>query len=287
MTRKGSGRRKPVSAVWVIATIAAITGALLLAACGSSDDVRSGRGPEPSPQPAGRTGGSEPASSTTSTSAAPAKESADPVTSPMLAVVGNVVVPSGRAGELSVVMVGAQATSDGTTLPVIVRNRTGKTVYNIEASATARTTDGSLAGSGSSQGFLPSVVKPGEWAFGYVYFSGAEVPKGAKFDVTATADDDPGYSNMLDVKPVETNLTSGSYSKQVIGIVKNDLDRDVDGPVSVGVACFDAAGKALTSVTTSFTDADTVAAGGTASFTIDIFDDPCPVYAVGGSGFDR
>jgi hypothetical protein len=206
-----------------------------------------------------------------------------PSTSPALRVVGNVVIPDGEVGKLSVVLLGL--VDDGGSVPVVVRNRTDDTLYSIEASATARDAAGALAGSGSSQGFSPSTVEPGEWAFGYVYFSG-DVPADATFDVTATGESDDGFIGSLDVTPVETNVVPVEYGgNEIVGIVENPNDETVSGPVSVDIICFDAAGTAITGTHQSFTDAEEVAAGGTASFSVSISEDPCPNYAVGASGY--
>lgn len=267
----------------------AVAAALMAGACSASDDeVRSDAGPDVAEEEEEGTdestdsgdGGDESAATTTT---APAPSG--PATSPNLATVGNVQIPDGEPGQLSVVLVGP-ADGDSSTAPVVVRNRTGKTIYDIEASATARGADGALAGSGSSQGFAPTAVGDGEWAFGYVYFSN-DMPDGATFDVTATGEDDAGFISSVDVRPAELNKVPGQYSdEQIVGIVANESGADVSGPVSVMAACFDEAGTTILDVVTDYTDADTIAADGTASFAIDLFETPCPVYAVGASGYD-
>lgn len=255
-----------------------------VAACSSSGEVRSDSGPDAEStatsalfDPDGSGGGD----STTTTEA----PNVSPSTSPMVAVVGNVTVPDGEAGELSVVLNGT-AVDDSGSIPVVVRNRTSGTVYNVETTATARGADGSLAGSGSSQGFVPTKVAPGEWAFGYIYFDGT-VPAGAEFDITATAETESGFIGSVDVKPVETNMVPSEFSgQQIIGIVENGTDQEVSGPIGVQVLCFDQAGSAVVETHSGYTDADSVAAGGTASFSVDLFEDPCPNFAVGASGYD-
>lgn len=272
--------------------VAAVLTAGALVGCGESDDVRSDSGPtaqESTSEPDGSTSdGSEVGSEETTTTTTEPPE-AVPATSPVVTVVGNVQIPEGEPGALSVVLVGtADANPDRPTgtVPVVVRNRTANTIYSIEASATARAADGSLAGSGSSQGFAPSRVEPGEWAFGFVYFS-SDLPPDATFEVTATGEDDDSFVGSLDVKPVETNQVPGEYTpSQVVGIVSNEHGEQVDGPISVTVACFDDAGTTIRSVHGSYTDADSIAAGGTASFSVDVFDGTCPNYAVGASGYN-
>lgn len=253
------------------------------AACTSNDGVRSDSGPEAEGTSTSEVfdpDTSDNADSTTSTSTA----DVSPSTSPVVAVVGTVTVPDGEAGELSVVLTGT--VDDSGSVPVVVRNRTDAPVFAVEASATARAADGSLAGSGSSQGFEPTTVAPGEWAFGYIYFAG-DLPADAEFDITATGETEAEFIGSVDVKPVETNLVPSEFSGQaIVGIVENGTDQDLSGPVSVQVLCFDEAGTAVVGTHSGYTDADTVAANGTASFSVDLFEDPCPNYAVGASGYD-
>ena len=131
----------------------------------------------------------EPKESTT-TAPAPAKAPAKPAApdaSPYVLGFGDLNAlsfPAGDPGELAVVSTGAQdELSDAVT--IIVRNNTSDPIGRIEATGTARDAAGALVGSGSSQGFKPVVVAPGEIAYGYVYFEGG-FPKGStlKFDVT-------------------------------------------------------------------------------------------------------
>ena len=79
--------------------------------------------------------------STTSTTAV----STDPATAPSLAISGTVTIPEGEEGELSVVLTGI-LDEDGSSVPVVVRNRTADTVYSLEVSGTARSSDGALRG---------------------------------------------------------------------------------------------------------------------------------------------
>jgi hypothetical protein len=67
--------------------------------------------------------------------------------------------------------------------------------------------------------------------------------------------------------------------------LRKDRDVEVNDPISVEVACFDAAGEAIASWHGSFTTADSIAPnGGTSSFSIDLGDiDSCENHAVGAS----
>lgn len=205
-------------------------------------------------------------------------------TSPAIEVVGAVHIPEGTLGELDVVLLGPEIDETGS-LPVVVRNNTSSSVYNLEATGTARGPDGSLAGSGTSQGFEPATLEPGEWAFGYVYF-GAAVPDGTQFDISATADTEPGFAGSLSASPTEVNVVPGQFGgQQVVGIVTNETGEEMSGPVSVNVACFDQAGSQPLIVHIGYADTDSIPAGGSSSFTVDLFDGECPNFAVGASGF--
>jgi hypothetical protein len=255
-----------------------LLGAIGGASCSSgSDEVSSGKGPQPAKQTTTTKAAEK--STTTSTTEAPA----EPATSPSLVIAGTVTIPDGEKGKLSIALTGAAVGDDGS-VPVVVRNRTSKTIYDVEVSGTARATDGSLAGSGSSQGFAPSAVGPGEWAFGYVFFEGS-VPAGATFDLTAKGETDTGFLNGADVTIAEHNVVPGDYGTSVIGIVSNKTEKEVSGPVSVDLMCFDDAGTAPVSTARGYAESDPIPAGGTSSFSVDLPDGPCTNFAMGASGY--
>jgi hypothetical protein len=249
--------------------------ALLVACCSSSDSddtVRSGSGPSPA-----STSDSGPSSSEPN----PEPASAPPATSPMLEVQGKVNIPDGEADKLSVVAVGKP---DGDSVPVVIRNRTAEPLSALEVTGTARGAGGALIASGSSQGFAPALIQPGEWAFGYVYFGGPKLSPDTEYDLTATGQEPDDFGS-VDVQIVEVSTTSGAFGDQFVGIMKNPSTTDqVGGPVGVMVGCFDKSGT-LFATHSSFAEADSIPAGGTSSFSIDLFDDPCPNWAMGASGF--
>lgn len=288
--------------------------ALVLAACGDSETVRSGDGPTPTESSTTEPIDTEPddlneidTTDDSSTDDGPSNDSSSsdkassdkaeandnrkpkvdsrPSTSAFLATAGDVLVPEGEPDKLSVVVTG---TPQRGTLPVIVRNRSSETLYNIEVSGTARTAAGDLVGSGRSLEFFPGVVEPGEWAFGSVYFGSESLPADGQFDLTVSGDTKPGFMVKVNLLPVELNYVEGSYASQIVGIVQNNLDKPLSGPASVAVACFDGTGNTLVSYHQSYTDGDHLPASGTTSFSISLFDDPeCPVYVVGSSAWDR
>jgi hypothetical protein len=205
----------------------------------------------------------------------------------LLNITGNLQIPEGEPGKLSVVIVGEVLSSPySASLPVVVRNRTADALYNVEATAIARGLDGLLAGSGRTQGFTSTRIGPGEWAFASVYFS-SEMPDGATFEVTVTGEKSSAFLGSVDVRPVELNQTLGSFSDiQIVGIVANETEKPVDGPISVSVACFDDSGSVIIGVFQTYTDGDAIPPGGRASFAADIYDVPCPNFAVGASGYN-
>lgn len=264
MTKRGWG------SVGIVVVLAAMVGV----GCSSGSKVRSDSGPA--------------VESSTTTKAGEEKEStttvadASPATSSALAISGTVTIPDGEAGKLSIVLTGKPEAQRGT-VPVVVRNRTSDSVYSIEVNGTARSADGALVGSGSSQGVTPSEVGPGEWAFGYVYFD-SDLPTDASFDLTATGSTDSGFLASVDGTIAEYNVAPGSYGTDVIGIVSNDTDAEISGPVSVDLMCFDGAGTAPVSTSGSYTDGDSIPAGGTSSFSLSLPDN-CANFALGASGY--
>ena len=202
----------------------------------------------------------------------------------MLSIKGDLQIPDGDEGELSIVVVG-KPQSGTDTVPVIVRNRTSEPLAGIEVTGTARSAAGALVGSGSSQGFAPDLVQPGEWAVGYVYFDSGKLKDDTEYDLTATGSDPDDFLSSIDVKVVEVSRTKGQFGEQLVGIVENDTDAEVGGPIDVMVACFDKAGQLLTT-NTGFVEGDSLPAGGTGSFSVDLFDDPCENWAIGSSGYN-
>jgi hypothetical protein len=193
--------------------------------------------------------------------------------------VGEVVVPAGDAGTVSVVLTGPD---DGSSVPMIVRNNTADTLYNLEVTGIARDAAGTLAATGSSQGFEPVAVGPGEWAMGYVYFEA--LTGGETYEWQTQFDTEAGFIGQLDLTISEAELTSGEFNQQVVGIATNE-NADPVSSGSVFVSCFD--GANLLGVTQGYTDGDEIAAGGFGPFTVDLYDvETCPAMAIAASGYN-
>jgi hypothetical protein len=166
-----------------------------------------------------------------------------------------------------------------------VRNRTDEALSDLEITGTARDKTGKLIASGSSQGVAPSVMEPGEWSFGYVYFGLNDLPIDATFDLTATASKAGGeFMSDVDLVVKEVSQTAGDYGQQLVGILASESSAEIKGPISVLAICFDG-GKPVSTVS-GYTDGDSVAPNGTISFSLDLFDRRCPAFALGASGYD-
>ncbi|HVM36264.1 MAG TPA: hypothetical protein VM784_13105 [Actinomycetota bacterium] len=141
-----------------------------------------------------------------------------------------------------------------------------------------------MAGTGSSQGFVPENVNSGEWAFGYVFFGVEALPADTKFDLTATGKAPNPLLASVDLRVKEVSRASASFGgTKLVGILANPTNKEVKGPISVDVMCFDGAMPIATA--RGFTDASSAAPNGTVSFSVDLpRDSPCRSFALGGSG---
>jgi hypothetical protein len=223
----------------------------------------------------------EPKESTT-TAPAPAKAPAKPAApdaSPYVLVFGDLSAlsfPAGDPGELAVISTGAQdELSDAVT--IIVRNNTSDPIGQIEATGTARDAAGALVGSGSSQGFKPVVVAPGEIAYGYVYFEGG-FPKGSTLKFDVTGEEVGTYFRPITI--TEINNTGDA----IIGGLSNDTGVDVTGPISADVLCFATDGTTI-GPKGGFAEQSDLADGATGSFSIDLYGNKCPIGLAAASGY--
>lgn len=259
-----------------------LTASLAAAVGCSSKEVRSDSGPSTT---ASKASDAKETDTQSTTTAAP---SSSPKDSPYLYLQGTVTVPAGDAGKLSVVYIGKPAGSMGSTVPVLIRNNTAEALDGLEVNGTARAADGTLAGSGSSQGFEPAVLQPGEWAMGYVYFS-SDLASDATVEATATGREGSGGGifSTVHLKVNEFNVQPGKFnSTTFVGILANPGAEEASDPISVYVGCFDAQSNLLEVFSGHANGA--APAGGTASFSVDAYEAPaCAAYAVAASGWNR
>lgn len=184
----------------------------------------------------------------------------------------------GEAGELSVVAMG---TYDGTSLPIVVRNRTGEPLQSLSVSAAVRSSDGDLIGSGSVSGAMtPFVVPNGDVSFGSLYFDGAEFPEDAEYEIDISGDAaGSGFFSLVDLTVTEATL----LDDRIVGAVTNDTDAPAN-LVGVYAACFSDAGD-LVSTEVTFIDQDVLEAGDDATFQLPLYGNTCDRYILASTGF--
>lgn len=217
----------------------------------------------------------------TTTTAASSGKPAAPDASESVRAFGDISVlslPAGDPGVVAVVAATAALDRSGS-LPVIVRNNTTKTIGAIEVTGIARDATGNLAGSGSSQGFKPALVKPGEIAFGYVFF-GDVVGQGLTFDLTASGEEPGSFFSSVPVQITELTVSA----EQIIGIVTNGTAEQVSGPISIDGVCFSPAGDLLGTVS-GYSELGDLAPGGVDSFSISLYGQFCTVGLLAASGY--
>lgn len=261
---------------WVIVTAVILLAVIIAGALAPDDDDDSTAGDDTTTTEADETTTTE-AEETTTTAPAPA-EPAAPDASPYVVGFGDLSAlsfPAGDPGELTVISTGAQDDDDAVT--IIVRNNTSDPIGQIEATGTARDAAGALVGSGSSQGFKPVVVAPGEIAYGYVYFDGG-FPEGSTFEFDVAGEEVDTYFRPITI--TEINNTGDA----IIGGVSNDTGVDVTGPISVDVLCFAADGTTI-GHKGGYAEQSDLADGATGSFSISLYGNECPIGLVAASGY--
>jgi hypothetical protein len=166
----------------------------------------------------------------------------------------------------------------------VFRNNTSAAIAHVDISATANDPRGKIVASGSSQGTDPSTVQPGQWAFAYIYFESG----------TALAANDTlsfGFQSMpastdsfntAAIQVTQANLSGSS----IAGGVQDTTGHPVAGPISVNAYCLNAAGDPM-SVVIGFSSSSPgdLAPNATDSFQLDLYDQSCPSFLVGASGY--
>ena len=253
--------------------------ALGAAGCGSSgSESKAADGSETSSTAAGESTATSETEESTTTAPASA-EPAAPDASPYVVGFGDLSAlsfPAGDPGELTVVSTGAQdELSDAVT--IIVRNNTSDPIGQIEATGTAGDAAGALVGSGSSQGFKPVVVAPGEIAYGYVFFDGG-FPEGSTFEMDVAGEEVGTYFRPITI--TEINKTGDA----IIGGISNDTGVDVTGPISADVLCFAADGTTI-GPEGGYAEQSDLADGAAGSFSISLYGNECPIGLAAASGY--
>ena len=207
---------------------------------------------------------------------------ADAIAAGWLAGNAEPVFPDGGAGKVDVVASAPiEVNSAGlVTLPVAVRNGTNETITSVDVTGAAMDPTGTILASGRSQGFSPAVVPAGGVSLGYVFFA-ADLPATTKLEFTVASKPLKGEPYFQDLKVDQANAVGTSVTGKATNTSKNQLN----GPYGVHVTCFDADGALLGSQTGyASPDAD-LAAGQSVTFQVDFYNEPCPTFLVGVSGY--
>ncbi|HEV7851763.1 MAG TPA: hypothetical protein VGP27_10430 [Mycobacterium sp.] len=190
----------------------------------------------------------------------------------------------GEQGKVSVVQVGAldEHMSGSAKLPFAFRNNTSEGVSHVDWSGTARS-GGAIVATGSSQGTVPTQVKPGEVGLAFIYFDGtAKLPPADaeyEFTVTTSPADQDGY-NTAPLKVTEAN----SSGDAIVGAAVNQTGESVEGPFSVDAYCFD--GDKVLSEHGDFAEQDgPISADGQVTFSASLYGANCPTFVVGAGGY--
>jgi len=187
---------------------------------------------------------------------------------------------SGKNRQLSIVATGIY---DGTSIPLIVRNNTGKDIVRVQVTGVARSADGKLLASGGDQGFGPNVLHSGDYAIGYVYFSGIDLPADAKYEFETSSTDvvDDSYDSIRDLVVTEADSLDG----RIVGFLQNNFKETVKGPMGVKVMCVGADGTLL-GMFQGYTDKDSAKSAEKVPFQVDIYGQvDCTNFLVAASGY--
>ena len=192
-------------------------------------------------------------------------------------------LPAGQQGRVVVV---ARGQSEYVSIPIVVRNNSTRTVTEVRVRAVATTPSGEVITTGSSSVLQPFLVRPGEIAFGEVYFRSSdplvedvELPSNARFKFTVLAS---SRTNFRDLVVARSSLVVDFRAgDSVVGLARNARPMRVKTEAGI-VACFTRGGDMLYTYKAGFDQAH-VRAHGTLRFRLGVFAE-CPVYlvAVGG-----
>jgi len=124
--------------------------------------------------------------------------------------------------------------------PFVVRNNTSEPVSNVRVEATIYSGDiieGTESNLGGSTN--PSVIEPGQWAYGYITYN--EAPQSSmqvKYSVTSSA---PGASiyKVGDLKVLSADLMDNTIN----ALVMNQTGQEVTGFIHVTAFCLNSSGN--------------------------------------------
>ncbi len=187
---------------------------------------------------------------------------------------GEVAIPAGVPGEVSIVM---QSAPDSSGVSFILRNDTGTTVYGVEISGVARDADGRLVATGNGS-VAPDEIPAGGWAMGRLSFGYDSLVGDEELELAVTGVESDTFRDPMLLTVTEATLNPGGYTDELVGIARNDESVAANFP-SASVACFD--GDELTGVFHGYGDTDDVAPGATTPFSVSIPSDVlCATWVV-------
>ena len=192
-------------------------------------------------------------------------------------MVGNAKVPLPAPSDSDFDVVELARTSD--LIHMFVRNNTDSPVRSVSVDTVAKGADGTMLAIADTIGMEPRMVKPGEVAYGTIYFSDFSFPPGVVFSHDVSATDISAGDTYGDLTVEEVNLVGNRF----IGTLRNNSQKKVSGPVEAMVLCFDQQGTYL-SRDSEYTVKNVVEAGASIPFQIELRE-ACPYYLIFASGF--
>ena len=286
MMRAPVQARKGGVALRFLFALVVVLSALALSACGAEEEAEltaTTSTPATAESPTLAAATSTPAPTVVRTATPKATPTTAPPADPAASdlVEGNLTtaLPAGEPGKVSILAVGPLERSG--TVAVIARNNTPDSIIQVHLTGTARGPDGALLASGKDQGMKPTIVRSGEVVFGFIYFSyDAQFPDGTQYEISATWDKGESDDYFLGLQITEIN----QLEDRIVGMLTNPHSQEVSGPIGVDVICFDEAGQPISTPQT-FAAQDSIPAGGTASFQVDLYGNPCPQFLLAASGY--
>lgn len=190
-------------------------------------------------------------------------------------------IDTGEINEISVVDVGPLLKKKNILL-FSFRNNTNEAISHVDWTATAKS-NGSLIGSGSSQGTTPSQINPGEAGLAYIYFeNSSKFPKDTEYDFkVSTSSADPTPFNTAPFTIDEVNIVGGS----IVGSATNKTGSNTTGPYSVSVYCFEEGKLRYQDTDYAEESSQDTASGESVTFSTKIYGHECKEFILGVSGY--
>jgi hypothetical protein len=196
------------------------------------------------------------------------------------------LVSQAEPGEVGVVAHSPLSSFNGSMF-VVLHNNTGSDIAQPKTQITIRDSSGSLVAAGDVMMTNPFFVRAGGLAIGTAYIGhDIAVPADAtyEFQVNLSTEDQYRFSSEADLEIVE----AAQFENRIVGTVENGTDSNIDGPLSLLVACFTLDGV-MTGGEMWFEDGGSVPPAGTQTFQVELFSASyegygCPAFLVAASG---